>query len=68
MFQNAPNLIIDLSDISFICTKFGAYTIDDYAKDGGPEKSDFYVVFTMSLCALGLKQLLISVLFQIIRL
>ena len=32
-------------------------------------RSDFYVVFTMSLCALGLKQLLISyncLLFQII--
>ena len=42
--------------------------IDDYAKDGGPGVSDFYVVFTMSLCALGLKQLLISLIFQIIRL
>ena len=30
--------------------------------------SDFYVVFTMSFCALGLKQLSISLLFQIIRL
>ena len=30
--------------------------------------SDFYVVFTTSLCALGLKQLLISLLFQIIQL
>ena len=28
-------------------------------------RSDFYVVFTMSLCALGLKQSLISLLFQI---
>ena len=28
-------------------------------------RSDFYVVFTMSLCAFGLKQLLISLLFQI---
>ena len=28
---------------------------------------DFYVVFTMSLCALGLKQLLITLLFQIIH-
>ena len=27
-------------------------------------RSDFYVVFMMSLCALGLKQLLISLLFQ----
>ena len=26
--------------------------IDDYAKDGGPGRSDFYVIFTMSLCAL----------------
>ena len=43
-------------------------TIDDYAENGGPVRSDFYVVFTMSLCALGLKQLLISLLFQIIRL
>ena len=32
--------------------------MDDYAKDGGPGRSDFYVVFTMSLCALELKQLL----------
>ena len=30
--------------------------------------SDFYVVFTMSLCALGLKQLLISLLLEIIQL
>ena len=34
--------------------------MDDYAKNGGPGRSDFYVVFTMSLCALGLKQLLMS--------
>ena len=31
-------------------------------------RSDFYVVITMSLCPLGLKQLLISLLFQIIPL
>ena len=31
-------------------------------------RSDFYVVFTLSLCAPRLKQLLISLLFQIIRL
>ena len=31
-------------------------------------RSDFYVVFTMSVCALGVKQLLICLLFQIIRL
>ena len=31
-------------------------------------RSDFYVGFTMSLCPLGLKQLLISLLFQMIRL
>ena len=30
-------------------------------------RSDFHVVFTMNLCALGLKQLLISLLFQIVR-
>ena len=30
-------------------------------------RSGFNVVFTMSLCALGLKQLLISLLFQIKR-
>ena len=40
--------------------------IDDYAKNGRPR--DSYVVFTMSLCTRGLKQLLISLLFQIIRL
>ena len=28
--------------------------IDDYGKDGGPGGYDFYVVFTISLCALGL--------------
>ena len=42
--------------------------IDDYAKNGGPGGSDFCVVFTMILCALRLKQLLISLLFQIMRL
>ena len=31
-------------------------------------RSEFYVVFTTSLCTLGLKQLLRSLLFQIIRL
>ena len=31
---------------------------DDYAKDGEPGRSDFYVVFTMSLCALGLKTII----------
>ena len=31
-------------------------------------RSDFHEVFTMSLCTLGLKELLISLLFQIIRL
>ena len=41
--------------------------IDDYAKMVDQGKSDFYVVFTMSLCALGLKQLLISLLLYIIR-
>ena len=43
-------------------------TIDDYAKDGGPGKVCFYVVFTMSLCALELRQSLISLLFQVIGL
>ena len=38
-------------------------TIDDYDKDGDQGRSDFYEVFTMRLCALGLKQLLISLLF-----
>ena len=38
-------------------------TIDDYAKDGGSERSDFYVVLTMSLCVLESKQTLISLLF-----
>ena len=37
--------------------------IGDYAKDGGPGRSDFCVVFTMSLCALELKQTLRSLLF-----
>ena len=41
---------------------------DYYAKMADQGRSDFYVAFTMSLCALGLKQLLISLLFQIIRL
>ena len=31
-------------------------------------RSDFYIAVTTSLCALGLKQLLLSLLFQIIRL
>ena len=30
-------------------------SIDDYTKMADQERSDFYVVFTMSLCALGLK-------------
>ena len=43
-------------------------SIDDYAKDDGPGRSDIFVVFTMSLCALELNLLLICLLFQIIRL
>ena len=42
-------------------------SIDDYAKDGGPGRSDFCVVFTMSLCKLELIQMLIILLFQVIR-
>ena len=42
--------------------------IDDYAKDGDQGRSEFCVVFTMSLCAFELKQTLISLLFQAIRL
>ena len=33
-------------------------TIDDYAKMADQGRSDFYVVFTMSLCALGLKTII----------
>ena len=32
-----------------------SFSIDDYAKMADQGRSDFYVVFTMSLCALGLK-------------
>ena len=46
--------------------KFRKWTITLKMADQG--RPDFYVVFTMSLCALGLKQLLISLLFQIIPL
>ena len=42
--------------------------IDNYAEDGGPGKSDFYVVFTMSLCAFAIKQTLIALLFEVARL
>ena len=38
-----------------------------YAKMADQGRSDFYAVFTMSLSALGLRQLLISLLFQIIQ-
>ena len=31
---------------------FSMELIDDYAKDGGQEWCDFYVVLTVSLCAL----------------
>ena len=47
----------------FISTRLT--TLDDYAKNGGPGKE---CSFYQSLCALELKQLLISLLFQIIRL
>ena len=30
-------------------------TVDDYVEEGGPGRSDFHVVFSMSLCALQLK-------------
>ena len=40
--------------------------VDDYAEDGDQGRSDFCVVFTISLCALELKQTLISLVFQII--
>ena len=43
-------------------------TIDDYSKDGGPGGSDGCVVFTITLCALELKQTVISLLFQVVRL
>ena len=43
-----------------VCGRNLKFTIDDYAKDGGPEGSDFYVVFTMSLCSLELKPTLIK--------
>ena len=48
-----------LQDLSYkvhstILTKFFIFglSIDEYAKDGGPGCLDFYVIFTMSLCAL----------------
>ena len=45
---------------------YSRLALDDNA-DGGQGRSDFNVVFTMSLCPLELKQFLISLLFQIIR-
>ena len=42
--------------------------MDDYAEDGGPGEVSLLCSFTMSLCAHELKQRLISLLFQIIRL
>ena len=44
--------------------EFGIGSIDD----GGSVRSVFCAVFTMSLCALELKQTLISLLFQVIHL
>ena len=41
-------------------------TIDDHAKDGGPRKVRLLCSFTMSLCALELKQTLLSLLFPVI--
>ena len=39
IFRNAPDFIIDLCGISFLCTNFETFTIfsaiDHYAKDGG---------------------------------
>ena len=49
-------------------TYHGDNIIDDYAKDGGPGEVQLCAVFTMSICALELKQMLISLLFQVIRL
>ena len=37
---------------SLQCTLSNKFIIDNHAKDGGPGGSDFYVIFTMSLCAL----------------
>ena len=45
-----------------------AASIDDYAKMADQGRSDVCVVFTMSLCALELKQTVISLLFQVKRL
>ena len=42
--------------------------IDDHAKDGGTGKSDYCVVFTMTLGAIELKQTLIRSVFQVIQL
>ena len=36
---------------------------DDHTKDGRPGRSDFCIVFTMSLSVLELKQLLLSLIF-----
>ena len=41
-------------------------SIDDYAKKADQGWSDFYVVFTTIICTPGLKQLLISMIFQVI--
>ena len=42
-------------------------TDDDYIRDGGPGEVRFCVALVMSLCQLELKQILISLLFQVIK-
>ena len=63
-----PGLISFSSSLDCLIILLSECSIDDYAKDGGQGRSDFCAVFTMSLCALELKRMLISLLFQIIRL
>ena len=59
----------ELTDESFRSPFFeDLEEIDDYAKVSDQGKSDFYVAFISILCTLGLNQLLIGLLFQIIRL
>ena len=54
--------------LQFACTTNGLIirSIDNYVKDDIPRGSDSVVVFTMSLCTLESKQMLISLLFQLI--
>ena len=57
-----------MGNFSILNKKYGALKIDNYTKDGGPGKSDFYVVFAMSLSAFEIKQTLIILLFEVARL